>query len=467
MRKRLTIFYIFLLPVLGLAQNGIVVIRNVGVVDVVNGKLKERQTVIIEKNKIIAVSRNPMIPKQATLIDGTGKFLIPGLWDMHIHALTDHRYNWVFPLLVANGVTGVREMGHNLKPNTADSIRQEMANGTRVGPRLGATTASILDGPGTKLNVAIPVATEEEGRQWVRNFKQQGVDFIKPYNLLSRPVYLAIVDECKKQNITFAGHVPFSMTAAEVSELGQRSIEHHTDVVLSCATNEPVVRADLLDSLKLQPVGMVPMIEVRAAAAYDNKKAKRLFTQFIRNDTWLCPTLVLSNSSSQTQMEREGVDRLRYIPKAMQDRWRLQTAQQTQRMQRPEDRILRAQMRLKATTDMIAEGVALLVGTDAPNPYTYPGFSLHDELVILTQCGLSPAAALKAATFDAVRFLGKGRQMGTVENGKLADLVLLDANPLEDIHNTKKIFAVIVNGRLLQRSDLDNLLRQAEEQAKK
>lgn len=466
MIKRLTIFYIFLFPVLGFTQNDILVIKNVGVVDVINVKLIEGQTVIIEKNKIIAVSRKPKVPKNARLIDGTGKFLIPGLWDMHIHALTDHRYKWVFPLLVANGVTGVREMGHNLKPNTADSIWQEVKNGTRVGPRLGATTASIFDGPGTKLNVSIPIATEEEGRQWVRNYKQQGVDFIKPYNLLSRPVYLAIVDECKKQNILFSGHVPFSMTAAEVSELGQSSIEHHTDVVLSCAANEAVIRADLLDSLKLQPAGMVPTIELRAAAAYDNKKAKQLFKQFVRNGTWLCPTLVLSNNSSQTAMEKEDAERLRYIPKGMQDRWRAQASQQMQRMPRLEDRSLRAQMRMKVTTDMIEEEVRLLVGTDAPNPYTYPGFSLHDELVILKQAGLSPGAALKAATFDAVRFLGKEKQLGTVEKGKFADLVLLDANPLDDIHNTKKIFAVIVNGKLLLRSDLDNLLRQAEEQAK-
>lgn len=467
MRKQLIIFCFFLFPVLAFTQGNMLVIKNATVVDVTNGKLWEKQTVVIEKNKITAVSRKAAIPQKATVLDATGKFLIPGLWDMHVHALTDKRYEWVFPLLVANGITGIREMGHNLSRQAADSVWREVIAGTRIGPRPGITTASVLDGPGTKLNVAVPVATEEEGRQWVRSYKQQGVGFIKPYNLLSRPVYLAIVDECKKQHMPFAGHVPFSMTAADVSDLGQRSIEHHTDVILSCASNEAALRAQLLDSLKLQPAGMVPMIEVRAAAAYDSSKAARLFAKFVRNGTWLCPTLVLSNGMAQTPREREADVRLRYIPKGMQDRWRLQAAQQMERVSRVEDRALRAEMRMKATTGMVAQGVALLVGTDAPNPYTYPGFSLHEEMMILTEAGLSPAAALRAATFDAVRFLGKQRRMGTVEKGKLADLVLLDANPLEDIRNTKKIFAVLVNGRLLQRNDLDNLLQQAEERAKK
>lgn len=455
---KLLLFIALIFSAFAQAQQSRLVLRNVNVVDVQKGELLLQQTVVIKDGRITSLQKDVRIEKGDCVVNGSGKYLIPGLWDMHIHALTDKRYTWVFPLLIANGVTGIREMGHNLKMEDVNQLALDVLNGKMAGPRFGAITASILDGPGTKLNVAVPVTTEEEGRQWVRRFKQQGVGFIKPYNLLSREAYLAIVDECKKQNLPFAGHVPFSMTATEVAELGQRSIEHHTDVLLSCATNEAELRKDLLDSLRLQPAGLLPTLEVRAAATYDPQKAKRLYARFKKNGTWLCPTLVLSSRSAQTPAERESDSNLLYVPATMRTSWRVQAALQLQRVPMAEDRKLRAGMRQQATTDMIKQGVALLAGTDAPNPYIYPGFSLHDELALLVEAGLSPAAVLKMATFDAVRFLGKEKELGLIKKGMLADLVLLNANPLQDIVNTKKIYAVIANGRLFTRSDLDRLL---------
>lgn len=462
MKKLLFFFCFAFLDIHSFAQNEILVIRNVSIVDVRDSQILKEQIVVIKGNKITAVGKKPAVPKGATVIDAKGKYLVPGLWDMHVHALTDNRYQWVFPLLVANGVTGVREMGHNLRTEDAARIWKDVLDGKMIGPRLVATTASILDGPGTKLNVAVPVSTEEEARQWVRTYKQQGVDFIKPYNLLSKSVYMAMADECKKLDIPFAGHVPFSVTATEASNLGQRSIEHHTDILLSCSSHEAEIRADLLDSLKKQPAGMVPSIEIRAAASYDGEKAKKLFARFVANNTWLCPTLVLNSRTVQTAAQRDSSSAMAYVSPSMQARWRAQMNAMLQRVPASEDRQLRMQMRQKVTGEMYRQGVHLLVGTDTPNPYTVPGFSLHEELEWLVQAGMSPAAVLKAATLDAARFAGKEKQNGTVETGKLADLLLLDANPLENISNTTKIFAVIINGKLLQRSELDKLLMEAK-----
>jgi hypothetical protein len=182
--------------------------------------LKPDQTVIVTGNHITAVGRagRVKVPAGVQVIDATGKFLIPGLWDMHAHALSEGRYEWVFPLLIANGVTGVREMGNDLPFERINQIREEILEGKILGPRFGAITGRILDGPGTKLNVALEVGTAEEARSLVREYKRQGMDFVKPYDLLSREVYLAIVGEAKRQRIAVAGHVPFSMSAAEVSD---------------------------------------------------------------------------------------------------------------------------------------------------------------------------------------------------------------------------------------------------------
>jgi imidazolonepropionase-like amidohydrolase len=429
----------------------------VTVIDVTGAQSRPDMTVIVAGNRIAAVGKTGkvQIPKNAQIIDASGRFLIPGLWDMHAHTLTDNRQEYAFPLLIANGVTGIREMGSNLSSEEVNKIRQDVLSGTLPGPRFGALTYKILDGAGTQLSTAIAVATPDEGRRLVRTYKQSGADFIKPYNLLSRDVYLAILDEAKRQRIAVEGHTPFSMTAAEVSDLGQSVIEHNFGVLLSCSSDEEALRKQTQSQASpwLQT-------EAKAAATYDSRKAKKLFERFARNRTWVCPTL-----SFQKLYPVDGSDRAalaaRYIPRSQLDTWRL-AYERAQRNLLPQYRKLREEMLSKIIGEMYRAGVGILAGTDTGAFFAVPGFSLHDELEELVKAGLSPIEALRTATLNPAIFLHKEKASGAITKGKLADLVLLDANPLINISNTRKINAVIVDGRLLDRETLNKMLADVE-----
>ncbi|HEY0459564.1 MAG TPA: amidohydrolase family protein [Pyrinomonadaceae bacterium] len=471
MKKIIALWLIFLLPTVLIAQanqNRSVVFKHVTVIDVKNARTKSDMTVIVAGNRITAIGKTGKVRvgRDAEIIDARGKFLIPGLWDMHVHALTDNRYEWVFPMLIAQGVTGIRELGNNLPIEQISLIRREILEGKLLGPRFGAATARILDGAGTTLNVATAVETSEKARAIVRDYKRQGVDFIKPYNLLSREVYLAIADESKRLKIPVEGHVPFSMSAREVSDLGQITIEHNADIFMSCSRDEEKLREELKELVKTLPVGARQQIETKAARTFDERRANALFKSFVDNDTWMCPTIIV-NSVPDSESPFEMDARLKYIPARMQERWRGELKQRRQIVPSADDRKMRQRKRLEIVGLMQRAGVRLIAGSDTPNLYVYPGFSLHDELELLVQAGLTPAEALQTATINAARFFGKETTLGTIEKGKLADLVLLDANPLEDIKNTTRIAAVVANGKYFSKSELEKLLAQAEKAAGK
>ena len=459
---KLSIILCFLLlPVLSLAQKAVLAIKNVSIVDVKRNKVQRVKVVLIEGNKITVVSKKAPIPKEARVIEAAGKYLIPGLWDMHAHALTGNNYDWVFPMLIANGITGIREMGNDMPLERIKQLRQEIYDGARLGPRIGAATGKVLDAEEAAFHLAI--TTPEQARQVVKNYKQGGADFIKPYNLLSREVYLALIDEAKRQNIPVAGHVPFSMTPGEVSDLGQKCIEHNFGVLLYCSKDEVELQRQTL----AQP-DLWGRFEAEAANSYNNQKALTLYKQFAHNGTWSCPTIVIYRPlrfGSDSALMQNGL--MKYVPKARRQRWREVFRQRTANVPDALDRKTRDEMRMAIVGDMYRSGVQILAGTDMPSPYTIPGFSLHEELELLVKSGLPPIEALRTATINPALFLGKEKAWGTVEEGKVADLVILDANPLEDISNTRKIHTVIANGKVLLRSDLDALLEQMEEQAKR
>jgi imidazolonepropionase-like amidohydrolase len=403
------------------------------------------------------------VPRGSQVIDANGKFLIPGLWDMHAHSLTDSRYEYAFPLLIANGVTGIREMGSNLPPERVNELRQDVLNGTLLGPRIGALTYKILDGAGTQINVATAVTTADEGKQLVRTYKQLGADFIKPYNLLSREVYLAIIDEANRLKIPVEGHVPFSMTAAEVSDLGQLTIEHNFDVLISSSRNEDALRK----ATRAEP-SQWPALEAKAAGTFDQQKATNLFARLVRNRTWSCPTIIVYRQI--LHLDDEGFflndSRMKYIPQSQRERWH-QLFEQIRLVNRNSENRKRWEMRSRIVGMMQRAGVRLIAGTDMGALYVIPGFSLHDELQLMVESGLSPLTVLQSATVNPAKFLGKERDLGTIEKGKLADLVLLEANPLENISATRQIAAVIVNGRYLPKELLQKMLDDVEELTKK
>jgi imidazolonepropionase-like amidohydrolase len=451
------------LAVIGNAQ-GVVVIRDVTAIDMVGSTPKAGMTVIVEGNRIANIGRKLKVPKSAAVIDGRGKFLIPGLWDMHSHFLFEQVRDPFMKLSIANGVTGVRDLGSE-QLDLLIEIRRSIAESKTVGPRIVAA-GPIVDGPKPVWPFSIPVANADEGRKAVQSLKTKGADFVKVYSLLSRDSYFAIADEAKKQKIPFAGHVPNTVTTAEASDAGQKSIEH-IRVYLDVSTDEQALRQERLDA---EAKGQSELNRVRGAQharlleTFNEEKVRLLAGRFAKNGTWFVPTLTVHRSFAFFHDPAFVADpRLKYMPEFLTGYWK------TQRERMPEEATKRNRVfytrDLQVVGLMHEGGAKLLAGSDTMNPFIFPGFSLHDELALLVEAGLTPLEALRTATANPAAFLDMEKDLGTIEKGKFADLVLLDANPLSDIRNTTKINAVIANGRLFDRAALDALLSEAEKWA--
>jgi len=445
------------------------VIQRVTVIDATGKPAQPDLTVVIEGGRIASVtpSRQAKIPKGAQIVDGMGRFLIPGLWDMHAHDLTDtfpHEglpFWWSYGLYLANGVVGVRDMWG---PEDANAWRAKLAASGKPAPTM-YSGSQIIDGPKPVFKEMISVGTEAQGREVVDRYKDHGSDFIKVYSLLPRDVYFAIADEAHKRGIPFAGHVPYSVTAAEASDAGQKSMEHLMGVEVACSSEERKLAAQIphsfLDVLRT---------DARALETYDDAKAQSLFARFVKNGTWQCPTLtVLRMNAFLDDPQFRSDDRLKYIPKILRADWEPGT-NGLLKGATPEDWAtlrVKFQRELKFVGTMHRARVGIIAGTDVMNPYCFPGFSLHDELALLVEAGLSPMEALQASTKEAARFMGQLDRRGTIEPGKIADLVLLDHDPLADIHNSRSIRAVVLAGKLMPRTALDAMLTEAEASAAK
>jgi imidazolonepropionase-like amidohydrolase len=387
-------------------------------------------TVIVRGDRIVAVGpRDSLEVGDAEVIDGSGRWLIPGLWDMHVHALFDPALvDRLLALFVANGVTGIRDMGGRL--DVLDDVRARVRTGALLAPRIVAA-GPILDGPeAVHPEVSWTIETAEEGRQAVDSLAVAGVDFVKVYSMLPREAFLAIAERARERGLPVAGHVPLSVTPIEGARAGMKSIEHlRTELEPYCSRRDP--------------------------AACDEP-----FAVFRELGTWQTPTLLVRRNrafldDSTTLWSAE----MRYAPKALIDEWR---AERSGRLERGEEyfaaaREHHAEERF-VTGKLHQAGIPILAGSDAGVTFSLHGFSLHEEMELLVESGLKPEDALQAATSDAARFLGAADSLGTIAPGKKADLVLLDGDPLADISNTRRIHAVVINGRLLTRADLDHLL---------
>jgi imidazolonepropionase-like amidohydrolase len=474
MRKTLLLLTI-LFPTIVIAQTKPLVLTRVTLIDMVDAKPKPDMTVIIEGDRITSIGKSGKVrvPKSSQVIDARGKFLIPGLWDMHVHALRPERVAYSFPLFVANGVTGIRDMGTTAEGFAALSkLRQEIAARTRVGPRIVAA-GRILDGakPAVPEN-SIPFTNETEARQAVRLLKQAGADFIKVYDM-PRASYFAIADEAKKQSMPFAGHIPSEVTSFEASDTGQKSFEHLGNILRSCSTLDSKA-IDERVSATIKP-GNQPndpsAIPVRIAArtkieleTYSEQKCRQLFAHFVKNQTWQVPTLIIKQAIAFADSIPADDPRRKYIPLATLERWKpennLFLKYGTPDSIETRKRLFAKELELVGT--MHRAGVKFMAGTDIPGLNAYPGFSLHDELGLLVRAGFTPFEALQAATRNPAEYLNLSRELGTIEKGKLADLILLDANPLDDIGNTRRIDAVIVNGRYISKEAREKMLAEVE-----
>jgi imidazolonepropionase-like amidohydrolase len=420
------------LPSMAQKPSADLVVRHVTIVDVTNGKTRTNQRVSLQNGRIVAIApESPKAPRAAKVVDATGKFLIPGLWDMHVHIEAAPR---IFTrLYLAQGITGIRDMRMEL--DALLKLRAEIVSGEIFAPRLVASGPALDDlPPQFPLPVKLRVKTADDGRKAVIMLKANGVDFIKVHNFTSREAFFAIMDEAKRQNLTVVGHVPLTVSIQEATEAGMKSIEHLAEFRIVDECSDPA-------------------------------KCQSVIALFKKCGTWQTPTLVELRSEAQ-EAPIDG-SRAQYVPARVKVFWKM-TEGMLQSLTDAQKTHLKE--RYKQSGPLVAEfqrqGIGILAGTDSPVFLdVVSGFSLHDELALMVEGGLTPLQALQTATLNPARFLGKLNDLGTVEKGKFADLVVLDANPLEDIHNTTKINAVVAQGKLLDRADLDRLMREAEEMA--
>ena len=430
---------------------------HVTVFDAAHAVAQDDQTVLLAGDRIADVGKTGTvtIPAAAQVVDAPGRFLIPGLWDMHVHTFRHSprsTNDWFFSLFIANGVTGVRDMW-----TTADDFpqiirwRKGIDDGTFVAPRFGAV-GWLVDGPEPVWEYSDVVRTPQEAHEFVHRVKATGIDFVKVYTKLRPEEYFAIADEAKKVGIPFAGHVPDAVRAAAAADAGQRTMEHLRNVDLGCSSKEE-------DLMQAKAWGPQQAKEMRDT--YDQQKCEQLLAKFARNQTWQVPTNVLFLGDRSLLRSLLTGSRSKYLPSDVRARWQQQLPKLETSPRQEEQRQRNQQERLAIIAMMNKAGVPMMAGTDVGNPFLLPGFSVHDELTTFVQAGLTPGEALKTATYNPARFLGMLDRLGTVEKGKLADLVLLDANPLKDIHNTQKIHAVVLNGRYFDRHALEKLLADA------
>jgi len=442
-----------------------IAIAHVTVINPATASVQPDSIVVINADRITFVSHSVVVPlaKNTRVIDGRGQFLIPGLWDMHVHSAFGDWFpggrDIILPLFIANGVTGVRDMGGDIPVLFA--WRKQIAAGEIVGPRM-SISGPMLDAllPDGKLRFpsSIAVTTPESAVAAVDSLKAQGVDFIKVQSVISHDAYLAAAAEAHKVGLPIVGHVPDKVRLAEVIAAGQKSVEHLMGIFEGSSAQEEKFLTGQGD-LQL-------LLSTR-----DPAKCDALIRQLAQSQTWEVPTLAWQRGGTfldQRDLKHDPLDK--YVPAY----WREVTWKRFTDEMMPgllHDPLELRQKYFASNLQMVGAlhraGVPFLAGTDAaPGVYIMPGFSLHDELANFIEVGFTPMESLQTATSGPAKFLGAEKDYGSVEAGKIADLVLLSANPLDDIHNTRKIVAVIANGRLFDRAALDRILKEVAAYAK-
>lgn len=447
--------------------SGDLIIKNVNVIDVVNGTLNSNQTVAIENGKITSITRSSSSDEinSESIIDGKGKYVIPSLWDMHTHFTTSSDYKGFSNLFIANGVLGARDLWGNL--DSRDSIAESNA----LAPTIYLSGA-IIDGSFTLLQGSLQPGNTKEAINMVDSLHQKGADFIKVYDDLSVDIYTAIANRCNELKLPFAGHVPMAVKTEVASEMGQKSMEHLNGIWKSSTTLEKEIdslevdfKANFMSNNLPAAINTFITINGKINSAFDEPETIQLAKTLSKNGTYVTPTLItIDKHWSRKDGTYKHQEQNKYVPDDLLQQW-------DPELNFPEKmfpsiawetgkELLTTSLRI--TKILHDNEVDILAGTDCGVSYVIPGFSIHDELKLFVKAGLSNADVLKIATFNPAKYFDITDINGQVAAGMKANLVLLDANPLEDISNTKKINGVIRNGKYLDRDYLDNLLKEAE-----
>jgi imidazolonepropionase-like amidohydrolase len=450
------------------SQAGKTVFYDATVIDVQSGKLLKHQEVIVSAGRILAVQPVSKIAAHqgAQFLNTKGKYIVPGFWDMHAHVLLDDGYQWQFPLLLANGIIGIREMwGRDMR--LADSLKRKMQRGTV--PYFHFTASGhIIDGKKAFWPGQLSAPDTATALHLVDSLIKAKVDFIKLYSYLEPAVFEAIAHRCREKGIRFAGHVPHKVWVTSASKAGMATMEHlYGFLIEACAFPDSAMKYRRMNSDNFD-AGMSAKLRTEKARAgetftlnYFSEARMRTIAKVLKqNNTYIVPTVVTNRGlyfSNDTAFSND--ERTSYLAEETRAYWK-ETVRTDLQNHSPEDWQnfrKRYEVEKKIVKILTNEKVNLMAGTDFDNPFCFPGFSLHDELALFVQFGMRPIDALRSATINPVAYLKMTDSLGTIEKGKRADFVLLNGNPLKDIINTKSIFAVMSNGKLYTSGELDKL----------
>jgi hypothetical protein len=454
-------------------RSRVLVFTNATLIDGTGARPQPGTTIVVAGNRIAAVGRHGIAPPAGIrVVDLRGKYVLPGLWDMHAHTIDYEEF--LSPSFVVNGVTSTREMWGT--PHVR-RVRERIRAGELLGPRM-VVASNIIDGPNSMLdgfagNHPIQVRTAAEARAAIRQVKREGADFAKLYSFLRHDTFTAAADEAKRIGLPIAGHVPDRLSVILGSNAGMRTQEHLYALYVDVSSRRDEIRRTIQE-LPVDPDDplafffQVRALEQEAIKSYNAQRAAEVFSTLARNRTALSPTLSVVRTFCFPEEEFLPDPRLRYVPPWVARIWSASVPNEAEL----DPAVIEAgRIFYESTERLINEaksfGVPIVPGTDVNYlaPYQYAGWSLHDELLFLVRCGLTPMQAIQAATRDAARTVDMHHVSGTVTPGKYADLLVLDANPLTDIRNTQRIHAVVTNGRLIDSAERQRLLTHIEEVA--
>ncbi len=452
--------------------DGAVVIQNITTIDAVNG-VNENRDVVIREGKIIRVNETADLSavENIEIIDGSGKYLIPGLWDTHVHfSYNEDRTPAMFDLFLIYGITSVRDTGAEIGyvKEWKDRALANPLEAPRVmiaGPLLDGMP-NVYDGssPGRPL-LSEGFATVEEIRDGIHRLDSIGVDLLKAYEMLTPEQFHEVTRLGKELGLKVTGHVPLSMDVISASNAGLNSMEHLRNLELSSASNSDELleerRQMLLDGKDDE--GGVLRSRIHSAQRetaiqnYDDQKNDEILSVLAQNETWQIPTLALNLGATELHYTEAGwLETFSYLPQSVEDEWRENAAARSDSEVTP-FRVQQSEWLLNMAGKIHSAGIEIMAGTDTPIGLLTPGKSLHRELQLLVEAGLTPLEALKTATLNPARYFGMEDELGTIEEGMWADLIILDSNPLDDIRNTEEINTVIKQSNVLNPNRLNQI----------
>lgn len=462
-------------------RHQVVLIQNVMVIDTYSGA-KTPMDVLIQGSQITSVQpvvnnaeltnkkRSKAEVQNARIIDASGLYAIPGLWDMHTHltfepALKDR----ISSLFIVNGITSVRDMGGKLDDILAfkQYMQQQKAMAPTIrfsGPLIDGFPP-VFDGEKKKPAMSVVAKTPEEAIRWVDTLADKGVEVIKPYVMLSPDVFSALVTRAHQHNLKVMGHIPWQMTVPQAVDLGMNGIEHLDGISEACARNAGSLMASkvtIMEAHDNNPHALVPLL-LTSLVDQDPDKCAALIQLLVEKKVWITPTLNVFALGTVRFYEQQWHKDSQYLPVPLQEKWGKQLAQAKMSLEDPTSFLSKLSDHytpwfMATVKQMHKAGVKLLAGTDATSNIDLPGFSLHDELDLLVQAGLSPLEALQTATIHPAEFFDTEAEQGSIAVGKVADIILLDADPLADIRNSRAINTVISRGQVFERQTLDRVL---------